>query len=130
MTDITEFYINGAWVTPAGTDTMPILNPANNSTIGAVTLGNSDDVDSAVAAAKEAFETWGLTPKAERRALLVKLLEISEAREEGNGASNHRRNGRTDHPFTRTTSGLWHRTFTVFHRGLRCNGRRRSSAEW
>jgi len=82
MTDITEFYINGAWVTPEGSQTMPILNPATEGQIGTLTMGNGADVDRAVAAAKHAFETWGLTPKSERRALLVRLLEISKAREE------------------------------------------------
>ena len=75
MTDINKFYIDGAWVAPTGTDTMPILNPANNGRIGTLTLGNSEDVNRAVAAASAAFETWGLTPKSERRALLARLLE-------------------------------------------------------
>ena len=82
MTDINRFYINGAWVTPNSAQTMPILNPATNGRIGTLTLGNTADVDRAVAAAKAAFDTWGFTPKAERRALLVRLLAISEAREE------------------------------------------------
>lgn len=82
MTDINRFYINGAWVPPQGTQTMPILNPATNGQIGTLTLGNAADVDRAVAAAKAAFEDWGLTPKATRRAALARLLAISEAREE------------------------------------------------
>lgn len=82
MTDISQFYIDGAWVTPLGTQTMPILNPATNSRIGTLSLGSGADVDRAVAAAKTAFETWGLAPKSERRAALARLLEISEAREE------------------------------------------------
>ncbi len=82
MTDINRFYIDGAWITPCGTQTMPILNPATNSRIGTVTLGNAADVDRAVAAAKAAFETWGFAPKPERRAYLLRLLEISVAREE------------------------------------------------
>jgi aldehyde dehydrogenase (NAD+) len=58
------------------------LNPATAAQIGTVALGNQADVDRAVAAAKLAFDTWGLTPKSERRALLARLLEISVAREE------------------------------------------------
>lgn len=82
MTDVTQFYINGTWVAPEEAQTMPIKNPATNAQIGTLSLGGLADVDRAVAAAKAAFETWSLTPKAERRALLVRLLEISEAREE------------------------------------------------
>ncbi|MCC5954923.1 MAG: aldehyde dehydrogenase family protein [Natronohydrobacter sp.] len=82
MTDINRFYIDGAWVVPDSTQTMPILNPATNGQIGTLTLGNAADVDRAVAAAKAAFETWGFAPKPARRACLARLLEISAAREE------------------------------------------------
>ena len=82
MTDINRFYINGAWVAAQGGQTMPFLNPATNSQIGILTLGDAADVDRAVAAAKSAFESWGFTPKAERRAFLARLLAISKAREE------------------------------------------------
>ena len=82
MTDIDRHYINGAWVASHGRETMPILNPATNSRIGSLTLGNGADVDCAVKAAQTAFETWGFTPKSERRRLLTRLLAISEAREE------------------------------------------------
>ena len=82
MTDINRFYIDGAWVAPQGAQTMPILNPATNGQIGILTLGDAADVDRAVAAAKAAFETWGFTPKAERRAFLARLLAISQACEE------------------------------------------------
>ena len=82
MTDINRFYINGAWVAAQGGQTMPFLNPATNSQIGILTLGDAADVDRAVAAAKSAFESWGFTPKAERRAFMVRLLAISEEREE------------------------------------------------
>ncbi len=82
MTNIDCHYINGAWVASHGRETMPILNPATNSRIGSLTLGNGADVDRAVMAAKAAFETWGFTPKPERRTLLARLLALSEAREE------------------------------------------------
>ncbi len=82
MTDIDRHYINGAWVASHGRETMPILNPATNSRIGSLTLANGADVDCAVKAAQTAFETWGFTPKSERRRLLTRLLAISEAREE------------------------------------------------
>ncbi|MBB5516747.1 aldehyde dehydrogenase (NAD+) [Rubricella aquisinus] len=82
MITLDQFYINGAWTTPRSTTTMPILNPATEAQIGTLTLGNRADVDDAVAAAQRAFETWGLTPKSERRALLARLLTISAAREE------------------------------------------------
>ncbi len=58
------------------------MNPATNSQIGDVSLGCVEDVNIAVAAAKRAFETFSKTTKAERLALLERLLEIVTARKE------------------------------------------------
>jgi aldehyde dehydrogenase (NAD+) len=81
MQTLDTFYIDGEWVAPEGTATMPIKNPANNTQIGILTLGSTVDVDRAVAAAKTAFETFWRTTKAERLALLRKLLEITKRRQ-------------------------------------------------
>ena len=51
MENLEKFYINGRWVTPNSTETMPVLNPATEQKIGRITLGNGTDVDRAVAAA-------------------------------------------------------------------------------
>ncbi|SOH94334.1 aldehyde dehydrogenase (NAD+) [Monaibacterium marinum] len=77
---IDKFYIGGEWVAPDSTTTMPILTPSTNAQIGQVTLGNSVDVDRAVAAAKAAFETFSMTTKDERLALLRRLAEVTRAR--------------------------------------------------
>ncbi len=81
MTNTQQFYIDGAWVAPAGTETMAIMNPASNSRIGTLSLGNARDVDRAVAAAKRAFESFSRTSKAERLALLRRLLEVTRRRQ-------------------------------------------------
>jgi aldehyde dehydrogenase (NAD+) len=80
MLTLNKFYIDGAWVDPASDATMPIMNPATAGQIGTVSMGNSKDVDSAVAAARRAFETFSLTSKDERLALLKKLREATKAR--------------------------------------------------
>jgi aldehyde dehydrogenase (NAD+) len=80
MITLDKFYINGAWVTPDAPKTMPILTPSTNARVGTVSLGNAVDVDRAVAAAKTAFETFSLTTKDERLALLRKLAELTRAR--------------------------------------------------
>jgi len=79
---LARFYINGAWVTPASDRRFPVLNPATEAQIGEVILADTADVDAAVAAAKEAFETFSMTPKSERLALLERFLEICRRREE------------------------------------------------
>lgn len=81
MHTLDKFYNDGTWDVPAGTDTMPIMNPATNSQIGTLTLGNSRDVDRAVASASAAFDSFSRTPKAERLVLLRRLLEVTKRRQ-------------------------------------------------
>lgn len=75
-----QHYINGEWVTPLGTERFPVMNPAINEQIDTVVLGNKADVDRAVAAARAAFETFSMTSKEERVALLKRLLAQTNAR--------------------------------------------------
>lgn len=67
------FYINGAWVAPQGTTRIDIQNPATESAIGSVTLGDKSDADSAVEAAAAAFPAWSRSTVAERVEILRKL---------------------------------------------------------
>lgn len=80
MDNAKKFYINGEWVDPIGTETMDVINPATEEPICAIALGNSADVDRAVAAAKVAFETFSQTTREERIALLEKIIECYKAR--------------------------------------------------
>lgn len=80
MITLDKFYIDGDWVAPLSTATMPILTPSTNARIGTVALGTAADVDRAVAAAKSAFESFSLTSKAERLALLHRLANVTRAR--------------------------------------------------
>ena len=45
MDNLLKFYIDGAWVDPVATTTMPVLNPATEEQIATVALGNAADVD-------------------------------------------------------------------------------------
>ena len=51
-------YINGKFVTPHGTQVVDLVNPTNNTVIGRVTLADEIDTRQAIAAAKEAFNTF------------------------------------------------------------------------
>ena len=57
MDKLRKFYINGEWVDPVSTETMPVLNPASVEQVGELALGNEADIDRAVAAASQAFES-------------------------------------------------------------------------
>ncbi|WP_376870341.1 aldehyde dehydrogenase family protein [Albirhodobacter sp. R86504] len=80
MITLDKFYINGEWVAPAAPKMMPVLTPSTNAQVGTVALGNEVDVDRAVAASKAAFETFSMTTKAERLALLRRLADVTKAR--------------------------------------------------
>ena len=55
MLEKLQMYINGEWVDSHSTETIEVMNPSDDSVLGMIAAGNSDDVDKAVAAAKEAF---------------------------------------------------------------------------
>ena len=74
MSNRHKFYINGHWVAPSTGDTIDVINPATEQPIDAVAMGGVADVDSAVAAAKAAFETFSQTTKEERIALLEAVI--------------------------------------------------------
>ena len=80
MDNLEKFYINGKWVSPKSSDKMSVLNPATEDKVGEIVLGNSEDVDHAVSAAKAAFSKFSITPKSYRLGLLKKIREISERR--------------------------------------------------
>ena len=76
-----QFYINGEWVDPAeGLNTCDVLNPANEEVIGKIAMGSAADVDKAVIAAKDAFDTYSQTSVEERLALLGKIIEVYQSR--------------------------------------------------
>ncbi|MBF8187696.1 aldehyde dehydrogenase family protein [Nonomuraea sp. K274] len=59
-------YIDGAWVAPHGTEALDVLDPTTEQAIGAIRLGDAEDVDRAVRAAARAFPRWSRTPERER----------------------------------------------------------------
>lgn len=76
MEKLHKFYINGQWVYPICSHLLNVENPATGKAFIHVSLGSSDDVDKAVAAAKAAFISYAQTSVDERIALLEKLLQI------------------------------------------------------
>ncbi len=55
-------FINNQWVKPASGTYLDTLNPSTGKPLTQVAAANSADVDTAVAAARAAFESWGKTP--------------------------------------------------------------------
>ena len=80
MLDKKKFYINGEWVDPKNPNNFEVINPSTEEVCAVINLGSSDDTNSAVKAARNAFETWKETSKEEKLLLLEKLLKIYKAR--------------------------------------------------
>jgi aldehyde dehydrogenase (NAD+) len=76
MKNALSFYIDGAWVAPAGDARLPVIDPCTETPFAEIALGTARDVDRAVAAAKRAFATFSLTELAERIALARRILDV------------------------------------------------------
>jgi aldehyde dehydrogenase (NAD+) len=75
-----KFYIDGAWIDPAEKQSIPVINPATEASIGDVAMGSAKDVDKAVAAARAAFPAFAETTREQRLALFEKILAIYKRR--------------------------------------------------
>ena len=75
-----KFYINGQWVEPIGKGKSEVINPSNGEISAIVPYGNAEDVDSAVKAARNAFDSWSRTSASERADFLRKLAVEGERR--------------------------------------------------
>ena len=58
MLDKKNFYINGKWVKPLKKNDFDVINPSSEEPFAVISLGSKDDTDSAVKAAKKAFDKW------------------------------------------------------------------------
>ncbi|WP_009479924.1 aldehyde dehydrogenase family protein [Rhodococcus sp. JVH1] len=75
-----KFYIDGTWVDPIGSKTLEVINPATEKPIATIAMGNEQDVDLAVTAARKAFDSFASTTPAERIVLLKKIIEVYQRR--------------------------------------------------
>jgi acyl-CoA reductase-like NAD-dependent aldehyde dehydrogenase len=80
MRQYDQIFIDGAWVPSTGTGTIEVIDSSTEEVYGSIPEGTAEDVDRAVAAAKAAFETWGMTSLEERRKAIQTVAEGLEAR--------------------------------------------------
>ncbi|HEY9125752.1 MAG TPA: aldehyde dehydrogenase family protein [Acidobacteriaceae bacterium] len=75
--------IGGEWLPAHCGQTFENINPADHSDIvGVFPSSTSEDVDKAVAAAKEAFKTWRLVPAPKRAEILFRAGQLLSERKE------------------------------------------------
>ncbi|QQK80751.1 aldehyde dehydrogenase family protein [Salicibibacter cibi] len=82
MRNYTKHYINGEWVESTGSETMDVINPATEETVGKISLGTQEDLDRAVKAARAAFPSFSTTSKEYRVELLENIAQEYKKRKE------------------------------------------------
>jgi len=75
-----KHYINGQWCASIGDAVIPITNPSTGYWFDMITLGNYNDVDNAVVAARTAFHTYSQTSINERIKLINRLYTVYKSR--------------------------------------------------
>jgi aldehyde dehydrogenase (NAD+) len=76
-----RFLIGGAWIEPGGRRRFEIVTPSDETVFASVPLGEAEDIDAAVTAAREAFDngSWPRLSPAERAAFLGRLADAVDA---------------------------------------------------
>jgi aldehyde dehydrogenase (NAD+) len=82
MSNLLKFYIDGAWVDPVVPGSLPVIDPATETPFAEIAAGTDADIDRAVMAARAAFPAFAATSRAERLALLRRIVEGYKARYE------------------------------------------------
>ncbi len=90
-----SLYINGEWVPSTGTSWLEVIDPSTTETFARVPDASREDVDRAVAAARQAFDegAWKDATAQDRGRILFKLAEIVRAarrRTRRAGSEKHR----------------------------------------
>ena len=80
MLDKKNFYINGKWVSPKNSKEIEVIDPSTEKSCAVISLADANDVNAAVNAAKNAFESWSFTPKDKKVELLEKLYAVYKKR--------------------------------------------------
>ncbi len=71
---MSQHFINNQWVAGASGESIPVIDPSTGDTFAAIARGNAQDIDQAVAAARQAYQgAWGAFTAAERGRVLMKL---------------------------------------------------------
>lgn len=71
-----EHWINGVATSAGSTRTAPVYNPATGQQQAQVLLAEPSDVDTAVAAASKAFESWGDSSLSQRTKVMFAFREL------------------------------------------------------
>lgn len=82
MYETLALYINGKFLDAQGRNTEDVINPANREVLGQLPHATETDLDHALQAAHEAFQTWRHSSPMERAEILRKVGQLSCERAE------------------------------------------------
>lgn len=84
MIEHEQLYIGGEWVKPAGSGVIEVVSPHTEQVVGRVPDGTTDDIDRAVAAAREAFDhgPWATMAPGERLDIVQRFADLYRERNE------------------------------------------------
>jgi betaine-aldehyde dehydrogenase len=68
-----QFYIDGQWSPPRTKEMIDVHNAGTGEVMGKVPAGGGEDIEAAVRAARNAFDSWSQRPVAERADYLAKI---------------------------------------------------------
>jgi succinate-semialdehyde dehydrogenase / glutarate-semialdehyde dehydrogenase len=74
-----KLYVGGEWRARSGA---PVINPADESTVGTVPHATMADLDDALAAAEKGFKVWSRTSPAKRAEIILRAARIIRERVE------------------------------------------------
>jgi betaine-aldehyde dehydrogenase len=77
-----QLFIGGKFVDARSGETLPTLNPHDNTKITDVAMAGRVDIDAAVAAAQAAFPKWSRSAAADRGRILLRLADLIESNAE------------------------------------------------
>ena len=73
-------FIDGKYVTPKSKQYIDTISPSTEKILSSISIGNQQDVDFAVASAKEGLKKWSKTNPSERAKYLFKLARLIQER--------------------------------------------------
>lgn len=73
-------YIDGQLIPPVLDEHLENIDPSRGKVYSMIPDSTAEDVENAVEAAENAFESWSNTPAADRAAIMIKIADIIESR--------------------------------------------------
>jgi betaine-aldehyde dehydrogenase len=74
---VSQMFVNGEWIESASRKTLPVIDPSTEEVIAEVPDADATDIDRAVQAARQAFDSgpWGKSTAQERGRVLFRLAD-------------------------------------------------------